>query len=96
MDWRNPDPGLIADLVLASDIAYEKKSFSDLTRTFKALLKPGGIMLIAEPNRAFAQSFFVNLSKEGFDVRSEKSELTFRGQQYSIYIHELKLVKNSD
>ncbi len=30
LDWRNPQPALAADLVLASDIAYEKRAFNFL------------------------------------------------------------------
>jgi len=91
MDWRKPNPTLKVDVVLASDIAYEKKSFDDLIMTFKILLKGGGKMLISEPNRAFAQSFFDGLQDKGFSVISQKDSLEFRGQKYSIYIHELLL-----
>lgn len=91
MDWRNPVAGLSADIILASDIAYEKKSFADLVHAFKSLLKPAGKMLIAEPNRAFAQAFFSDLMHCGFDVNSTMQELHFRSQKYSIHIHEVIL-----
>jgi len=91
MDWRSPEPSLKVYIVLASDIAYEKKSFDDLIKTFKILLKRGGKMLISEPNRAFAQAFFNGLKDTGFSVNSQKDSLEFRGQKYSIHIHELLL-----
>ncbi|MBP6334479.1 MAG: methyltransferase domain-containing protein [Bacteroidia bacterium] len=90
MDWRNPLPGLNAELIIASDIAYEKKSFNDLVSAFKTLLTPEGRMLIAEPNRAFAQSFFAELNQHGFEVHSTLEKLNFRGQKYSVHLHMLK------
>ncbi|MBL0138174.1 MAG: methyltransferase domain-containing protein [Bacteroidetes bacterium] len=60
LDWRNPDPSFASDLVLAADVAYETKAFSDLINAFGVLVKPGGTLLLAEPNRAFAQSFFLS------------------------------------
>jgi len=70
LDWRNPDPSFASDLVLAADVAYETKAFSDLINAFGVLVKPGGTLLLAEPNRAFAQSFFSQLKKQGFKVNS--------------------------
>jgi len=91
MDWRHPDPNLDVDLILASDIAYEKKSFHDLIHAFKFLLRRGGKMIISEPNRHFAQSFFEGLHTDGFSIISMREDLEFREHKYSIHIHELKL-----
>jgi predicted nicotinamide N-methyase len=90
MDWRDPDSEIEADIILASDIAYERKSFNDLISAFRILLKPGTSMFIAEPNRAFAQSFVPEIEKAGFWSESEKVEVTFRSRLYPVHIHKIK------
>ena len=69
MDWRAPDPALAADLVLASDVAYEARAFAPLARAFQTLCRPGGSLLLAEPNRAIARPFLDALQLDGFDKR---------------------------
>ncbi len=69
MDWRNPDTGLKADLLLASDVAYERKSFEFLPHAFKSLTKHGGKIIVSEPNRLLSQGFFESLSSRGFAVK---------------------------
>ncbi len=91
MDWRKPIKGLDADIIIASDIAYEKKSFEDLLSAFKQLLSPHTKMYISEPNRAFSQSFFRDLKEHGFLVNSVQEKLMFRDQAYTIHVHEIML-----
>src|SRR5262245_56634774 len=66
LDWRNPDPSLATDILLASDIVYEKRSFGAVIRAFEVLVKPGGVILMSEPSRAYAKEFFEKLKSYGF------------------------------
>lgn len=66
MDWRNPSPTLSADIILASDITYERRFFEYLPNTFRTLCKPGGIIIISDPSREVAKNFFDPIEKEGF------------------------------
>ena len=91
MDWRDPDISLSADLILASDIAYEAKSFPQIIQAFSKLLNPGGKILITEPNRSFAQSFHKALPGAGFLVASHKELISFRGIDYKIHVHEVTI-----
>lgn len=68
MDWRNPNPAFAADLILASDITYEKRFFEFLPNAFRTLCKPGGSIIVSDPSREVAQDFFQNIAKEGFSV----------------------------
>ena len=70
LDWRKSDSAFAAVLVLAADVAYETKAFADLMLAFRVLVKPGGCLLMAEPNRAFAQTFFSELKKQKFEIHS--------------------------
>lgn len=69
MDWRHPDPSLKADVLLASDVAYERKAFEFLPHAFKALINPGGKIIVSEPNRSYAMEFFDGLISQGFSVK---------------------------
>ncbi len=68
MDWRFPKPHLAADLVLASDICYEKRFFEHLPNAFRTLCNSGGSIIVSDPSREVAQDFFQNIIKEGFQV----------------------------
>jgi len=70
MDWREPNPALAADVVLASDVCYEKRFLADLPRAFRALCQPGGRILVSDPYRSAARGFFESLEDQGF--RCEK------------------------
>lgn len=87
LDWRNPDPSFASDLVLAADVAYETKAFSDLINAFGVLVKPGGTLLLAEPNRAFAQSFVSQLKKQGFKVSSTFMDVLRHQLKTKVNIH---------
>jgi len=64
LDWRKPDPSLRAALLLASDVAYEKRSFEYLAQTIKTLSQPGGRIIITEPNREIGKSFIESLAAD--------------------------------
>ncbi len=69
MDWRKPAGELQSDLLLASDVAYERRAFDYLPIAFKGLVKPGGKILVSEPSRLYAQEFFNGLPAHGFNVK---------------------------
>jgi predicted nicotinamide N-methyase len=92
MDWRQPSSTLKPDLILASDIAYERRSFPSLVRAFKILAGPMTEILVTEPGREFAQDFISSLSEAGLNVQSSTRELLFKDHKYKIHIHRIKAV----
>ena len=91
LDWRNPDPSVSADILLASDVAYESRAFQPLLNAFKILLKPNGIILITEPNRYISKKFFLGLNTEGYDVKHSTMNIERKGHVFLINIYELRL-----
>ena len=89
MDWRNPDPDLQADLLLASDVAYERRSFEFLPLAFKTLVKPGGKIFVSEPNRLYAQDFFDSLVYDGFAVRKLVYPVQRNNTNHNINVFEI-------
>lgn len=92
LDWRNPDPSLAADVLLASDVAYEKRSFDSLIHAFRVLVRPGGRIFMSEPNRAFAKVFFELLNKKGFSSLVTEYEIVLNQITTKVNVLEIKSV----
>ncbi len=69
MDWRQPDlPGNF-DLILGSDLIYEKTMVGALTTCVNALLATDGIFILADPGRAALQETATAMERLGFRWR---------------------------
>ncbi|MEL6132101.1 MAG: methyltransferase domain-containing protein, partial [Bacteroidota bacterium] len=71
LDWRNPDPSWAADVLMASDVAYEARAHEPLLHAFRTLVKPGGRIFLSEPGRPHAAAWLKSLSQEGCPLGSE-------------------------
>jgi predicted nicotinamide N-methyase len=89
MDWRRPDASLTADVLLASDVAYEKRSFEPLPHAISTLLGPGGLALVSEPGRAFAKPFFDSLARD-FDSDVANILVEYRGLRTGVSVYVLR------
>ena len=89
LDWRNPDPSLAADVLLASDVAYEQRAFEPLLKTFDTMLKPGGIILFSEPGRKYMPAFFQKLEVAGYRSRKFSYTEFLRGVNSEIGVYEI-------
>jgi predicted nicotinamide N-methyase len=90
LDWREPAAGMEADVLLASDVAYEKRSFEYLLKAFRGLLKPGGRVLLSEPNRMLAAGFFANLRGEGFEWEQKRRKIALNGRENEVCVYEIR------
>ncbi len=91
VDWRNVDGKKKYDVVLASDVAYENRSFQPLLLSFKALIKKNGKILLSEPNRKFA-SPFIELLKSEFEIKKTNRPVQLDSINYVISIYECRLL----
>jgi predicted nicotinamide N-methyase len=96
LDWRNiPEnykntpPQYKPDILLAADVAYEKRAFEPLLDAFEHLVKPEGTILIAEPNRYISKDFFEKLGQHGFNVKKTTCEVDRRGHIFTVNVFEL-------
>jgi predicted nicotinamide N-methyase len=64
LDWRQPEARFKSQLLLASDVAYESRSFDALTATLADLADPGTRVILTEPNRPIAQDFIRSLVRD--------------------------------
>lgn len=68
LDWRNPQLQETFDIIIASDILYEKRFFQPLLDLFKNSQAPRGRIILAEPNRSIARDFFLSLKERGYQI----------------------------
>jgi len=90
MDWRHPVPSFKADVLLASDIAYERKAFEFLPNAFNTLINPGGKIIVSEPNRLYAQEFFDGLTNHGFAVKKYIYSVLRNNIHQQVNVFEIK------
>ncbi|MEL7535006.1 MAG: hypothetical protein AAFN10_27130 [Bacteroidota bacterium] len=89
IDWRNIDPQLELNWILAADVAYEERNFEPLRMAFRTLLKPGVKALLTEPGRAIAKPFLASLEKEGFSVLRSSRKVKWKGTENTIGVFEI-------
>ncbi len=90
LDWRKPDPTLAADVVLASDITYERRSFAALPAAFRTLTRKGGLVLASDPGREYAGTFFESLKQEGFKVVQVEVPVKYRGIETRVQVYRME------
>jgi len=57
LDLRSPPAGVTFPVVIGSDLMYEQRMVEPLAQFLKAVLAPGGVGLITDPDRLSARSF---------------------------------------
>jgi predicted nicotinamide N-methyase len=90
MDWRSPIERLRADVLLASDVAYENRAFQPLIHAFESLVRPGGTILLSEPRRVIARPFLQDLPSNGFRVERSELFVEFQHREVGIDIYQIR------
>ncbi|MGH7619610.1 MAG: class I SAM-dependent methyltransferase [Gemmatimonadaceae bacterium] len=71
LDWRYLPPGLPRfDVVIASDVLYERPYGRLVAQAIAATLAPGGVALVADPGRVGREEFMRALGGSGLEPRS--------------------------
>lgn len=74
IDFRVPPAVREYDLVLASDLLYEKRNCEPVARWIAAALNPGGLAMLSDPYRTAAESFVDHARDAGLALRMEPVE----------------------
>jgi predicted nicotinamide N-methyase len=74
IDWRAfPDEVSGYDLLLASDVLYEKEYARLLPGIFKRALAPGGMVIVADPGRIGVPEFMEECAEQNLVIRSKQT-----------------------
>jgi predicted nicotinamide N-methyase len=91
-DWRNFPLNIGSfDWIIGADILYEKNLHGPLTKIFKQSLKPGGILLLADPGRNYAKDFIRESATDGWQVAQSSLGVSYEERTYEIDIYRLQL-----
>ena len=71
LDFRCPTADAKYPVVIGSDLMYEERLVDPLVELLEAVLSPGGVCLIADPDRAAARVFKWKLQEAGYDVTTD-------------------------
>jgi len=71
LDFRAPPTGDRYPVVIGSDLMYEARLVDPLVGLLAAVLAPGGVCLIADPDRLSARVFKWKVEEAGYDVTAE-------------------------
>ncbi len=90
MDIRNPDPCLASDIILASDVIYEKRMHDPLINTFQKLSHEDSIILMSEPQRKYSAPFFDLLASSGYKWERSEYNIIQYGRSYNISVFTIQ------
>jgi len=86
LDWSHP-VGTPGRVLVGSDVAYEKSLHPYLLRTVRALLAPGGRLILSDPGRPAARPFLEAMSRAGYDHRTDEVQVTWNSLDHRVDIH---------
>jgi predicted nicotinamide N-methyase len=86
LDWAHP-VGASHSLLVGSDVAYEKSLHPFLLRTLRALLEPGGQLILSDPGRPATRPFLEALEQEGYTRRQDQIEVRWNALDHRVDIH---------
>lgn len=67
LNWREDKQDIgTFDVVMGSDVLYESKHPEEVARGLLRFLKPGGIIILSDPGRAYLQQFLSAMKAEGY------------------------------
>ena len=76
LNWRDEREELKKfDVVMGSDVLYESKHPGEVARGLTRFLKPGGVIILADPGRNYLNSFLEAMEDIGFDEEREILEV---------------------
>jgi ETFB lysine methyltransferase len=70
LDSRSPPTDERYPVVIGSDLMYEERLVEPLVGLLRSVLDPGGVCLIADPDRLAARVFRWKLEEAGYDVNA--------------------------
>ncbi|MBI4586828.1 MAG: methyltransferase domain-containing protein [Planctomycetes bacterium] len=90
VDWRLPHLPRRYDIILGSDVIYERRNFAPLVTLLLRYLSRGGLALFSEPRRhKITGPFFELLAARGFSHETQLIPLEWEGSNL-IAIHAIR------
>jgi predicted nicotinamide N-methyase len=91
MDWRTPLDEAKAQLLLAADVAYERRAFEPLVSTFDALSEAGGRIIVTEPGRERTSGWLKMLGEQWPNHVSTSVNILYREVEVAVNIMDIRV-----
>lgn len=89
LDWREPKPEWQTEILLASDVAYEKRAYAPLIQFFQQMIVKEGAIWLSEPGRSFTKSWVSQLTDYGFFMKRYSYFVTLQEIKSQVGIYQL-------
>ena len=92
LDWHRPETKRFGpfDLILAADVLYEPRNVPALAALIPTLLGLEGEVLLADPRRKDAPTFFKKMQDRGFHLSTEEYLVPSGAQSITVLVHQLR------
>ncbi|HEV2972098.1 MAG TPA: methyltransferase domain-containing protein [Pirellulales bacterium] len=92
VDWRDfPEDLGRFDVVVASDVLYERPNAAFVAAAFAATLKPNGLGILADPQRQNAAAFPVECRRRGLEIAGTAAiQIEHSAKRQFIDLYELR------
>jgi len=84
LDWREASSGDQYDVVIGSDVTYERRQFPHLLRVLQESVATGGIALLTDPDRSVTNDFLSMAREVGFAVETMRTKCVHRGRACTV------------
>lgn len=84
LDWRSPSVMEPFEVVIGSDVLYERALHEALAGVLASALAPGGTLLLSDPLRPQAVDFMDGLERSGWRVESDSVLVEWEGARKEI------------
>jgi predicted nicotinamide N-methyase len=89
LDWREIEPELKPDFVLAADVVYEERNYEPVLSAFRHFVDQGAVVLFSEPGRQFSKPFIERLLAEPFRIEQESQPIGYRELTHQVTVYRL-------
>jgi ETFB lysine methyltransferase len=87
LDWHAPALTKTYELIIASDVLYERANFQPILHILQTALAPHGRFLVAEPDRPIARDFFRLLRDHEFRYERTTAPVEVNGERREVSIY---------
>lgn len=92
LDWRDCSHFTEKyDIIIASDVAYDRAAMEDLEKCIRHLSHSNTISLLSEPNRHMAVEFVKQLQENKNISATQEYMISLRNANSKVFVHEMKL-----
>lgn len=83
-DWRQFQHAGEYDLLIGADVLYERTVHADLLQVLRRTVKPGGAVLLTDPQRPAAFEFMDSMIAQGWTVELGSRAVCWEGEEREI------------